>query len=194
MPKKIITAQRPFTMLIANVRAGADPAVANPVTMRSTFTRQMLPEIGGRGMDQEEISNSTPGTHTRQGNVTFGGAGIPVATGGSITIATAVTNQPVSWVQVGNYKFETGQDFDVANGDPATTATNLATAMTNAGFTAAPAGSVVNFTGPTGLNGKYLTFERGGYSPAMFTLSPSNGSLEGGPAEPHIGPPVIGTP
>ena len=42
MPKKIITAQRPFTMLIANVRAGADPAVANPVTMRSTFTRQLL--------------------------------------------------------------------------------------------------------------------------------------------------------
>ena len=191
MPKKIITAQRPFTMLIANVRAGADPAVANPTVTRQTFTRQHFPEIGGRGMDQEEISNPTPGTHTRQGRVTFGGGGIPVATAGSITIAAAVTNQPVSWVQVGDYKFETGQDFVVADGDPATTAVNLATAMTNAGFSAAPAGAVVNFTGPTGVNGKYLTFERGGYSPAMFTLSPPNGSLESGPAEPHIGPPVI---
>jgi phage tail sheath gpL-like len=193
MPKKIITAQRPFTMLIANVRAGADPAVANPVTMRSTFTRQLLPEIGGRGSDLEEMSNPTPGTHTRQGRVTFGGGGIPVATAGSITIAAAVTNQPVSWVKVGNYQWETGQDFVVANGDPTTTATNLATAMTNSGFTATPAGAVVNFTGPTGLDGKYLTFERGGYSPAMFTLLPSNGSLESGPAEPHIGPPVIGS-
>jgi phage tail sheath gpL-like len=193
MPKKIITAQRPFTMLIANVRAGADPAVANPVTMRSTFTRQLMPEIGGRGSDLEEMSNPTPGTHTRQGRVTFGVTGIPVATAGSITIAAAVTNQPVSWVKIGNYTFETGQDFLVANGDVNTTATNLATAMTNAGFSAAPAGAVVNFTGPTGLDGKYLTFERGGYSPAMFTLSPSDGSLESGPAEPHIGPPVIGT-
>ena len=191
MPKKIITAQRPFTMLIANVRAGADPAIANPTVTRQTFTRQLMPEIGGRGMSQEPISNPTPGTHTRQGRVTFGGGGVPVATAGSITIAAAVTNEPVSWVQVGSYKFETGQDFVVADGDAPTTATNLATAMTNAGFTAAPAGAVVNFTGPPGLNGKYLTFERGGYSPAMFTLSPSNGSLESGPAEPHIGPPVI---
>ena len=193
MPKKIITAQRPFTMLIANVRAGADPAVANPVTMRSTFTRQLFPEIGGRGDDLEEMSNPTPGTHTRQGSLAFGGGGVPVATAGSITLAAAITNEPVSWVKIGNYTFETGQDFDVANGDTATTATNLATAMSAAGFTAVPAGSVVNFTGPTGLNGKYLTFESGGYSPAMFTLSPSNGSLESGPAEPHIGPPVIGT-
>lgn len=195
MPKKIITAQRPFTMLIANVRAGADPAVANPVTIRSTFTRQLMPEIGGRGPNQIDISNSTPGTATRQGRVTFGGGGIPVATAGSITVATATTNEPVSWVQIGKFKVETGNDFVVVNTDTAATATNLAAAINNLpGFTSpVPGASVVTFTGPPGINGVYLVFEAGGYSPAMFTLSPVNGSLESGPAEPHIGPPVLGT-
>jgi|TARA_R110000824_G_scaffold48399_34_gene136784 hypothetical protein len=194
MPKKIITAQRPFTMLIANVRAGADPAVANPVTIRSTFTRQLLPEIGGRGNDLVDTSNSTPGTATRQGRVTFDVGGIPEAAIGSITVVAAVTNEPVSWIQIGDFRLETGQDFVVADGDTATTATNLATAIRSLGIgeVPIPAGSVVNFEGPFGFNG-VLVFEAGGYSPAMFTLLPVDGRLESSTAEPHIGPPVLGT-
>jgi hypothetical protein len=180
-------------MLIANVQAGADPAVSNPIVMRQTYTTQHIVEIPGRGAETIPNSGSTPGTATRIGMVTFDGTNIPVASISTITVATAVSVDPPSWVEIGEYRLTTDQDFVVVNADTATTATNLATAINNLpGYVAAgPAGSVITFNGPVGLEGRDILFESGGFNSAMFTLSPTNGRLGATPAEPHIGPPVI---
>lgn len=191
MSKKLLSAQRPFTMLIANVQAGADPAVSNPVIMRQTYTTQHIVEIPGRGAETVPTSNSTPGTATRIGMVTFDVTGIPIASAGQITVATAVSVDPPSWVQIGEYVLTTDQDFAVTDTNVNATAIALATAIDNLpGYTAgAPAGAVITFAGPTGLEGNNILFEAGGFNSAMFTLLPVDGSLNA--AEPHIGPPVI---
>jgi hypothetical protein len=180
-------------MLIANVQAGADPAVSNPIVMRQTYTTQHIVEIPGRGAETIPNSGSTPGTATRIGMVTFDGTNIPVASISTITVATAVSVDPPSWVEIGEYRLTTDQDFAVTDTNVNATAIALATAINNLpGYTAgAPAGAVVTFTGPVGLEGRDILFESGGFNSAMFTLSPTNGRLGATPAEPHIGPPVI---
>ncbi len=191
MPKKLVSAQRQFTMLIANLQAGADPAVANPVTMRATYTNQHFVEIGGRGPDQAVTSNSTPGTGTRQGTMTWAGAPtLPAASAATVTVAAAVTADPASWLRIGEFVITSGEDFVVVNTDTATTATNLAAAIALLdGYGAFAVAAAVTIAGPIGLQGNDIVFEAGGYNPAMFTLAPLDGSL--GAAEPHIGPAVI---
>jgi hypothetical protein len=70
-------------------------------------------------------------------------------------------------------------------------ATNLAAAIDSLnGFTATPAGAVVNIVGPNSLAGNDLLFEAI-YTGAVqnFGLAPTTGSLAGG--EPVLGPPII---
>ena len=191
---KLVTAQRPFTMLTPGLTGGSDPSrgvAGNPVKVRESYRIQMFPEVAGRGDDRNDGDPSTPGLTTRQGLATFTTADTFVASTGQITVAAATTPAVESWIQIGEYKLVTDYDFTVVNADTATTATNLATAINELpGFTAAgPAGSVITFTGPAGPGGNDIVFLAGGGSPAMFTLAPATGTLQS--AEPVIGPPSI---
>lgn len=81
--------------------------------------------------------------------------------------------------------------IDYTGTTPGDIATNLAAAISALdGFTAIPAGPVVNIVGPHGPDGNALLFEAI-YEGAVqnFGLAPADGSLAGG--EPFIGPPII---
>ena len=117
MSRKLISAQRPFTMLVANLTGGSDPSkgvTGNPVKARSTVKIQHFPEIGGRGPDSEQFGK-TPGMCTRVGLLDFTAAGLPVQASGTITVATA-SFVGATTVLLGDYTLESGVDFDVATG------------------------------------------------------------------------------
>jgi hypothetical protein len=192
-PRRVITAQPKFTMLVANLKAGSDPSkgtAGNPVKARSTYTQQYLPEVPGRGhvWGAGTVDPHRPGTGNRHAVL----LSADVGTGSTFTITVADNDftSPAT-LYLGNFTITSGEELIVA-GSTALTAANLADAI-NAlpGFSApAPAGSTVTVTGPSGPNGNVLRFEAV-YEGAIanFTISPSDGSGDG--AEPHIGPPEI---
>ena len=192
MSRKLISAQKPFTMLIANLRQGSDPSrgpAGNPQVIRSTYTSQLFPEIGGRGPEVGTPNPRTPGVGTRIGHVAYTTSPVPVAAAGTITVASIVFAGPTT-VQVGQYILTTGVDF-LVGGTTALTAAALAAAIDALpGYSAADAGSDVNVTGPFGVIGNEVVFISGGSSPQNFTFSPVDGTMGG--AEPVIGPPILG--
>jgi hypothetical protein len=183
MGKKITGAQRPFTMLIANLKQGSDPSlgtVGNPVKMRSTCTFQLCPEIAGRG----PVTDSA-GLSTLRGNITYPSSGGPVASSGKVTVATVAFAGPTTLI-LGQYRLTTDEDF-VVDASTSTTATNLAAAIDALpGYTGSASTDDVNITGPVGPDGNEIAFKMDGISPYNFTLDPPEGHLEG--AEPVIGP------
>lgn len=114
MSKKLIGAQKPFTMLVANLRQGSDPSrgpSGNPQKIRSTYRVQLFPEIPGRG-PETLTSGPTPGVGTRGGLLTFTVPGVPVPASGTITVSGNSFSGPTT-VQLGSYTLTTGYDFQV---------------------------------------------------------------------------------
>jgi hypothetical protein len=190
MNKKVVGGQKPFTMLVANLKGGSDPsrgAAFNPVKQRTAFTVQHFIEVGGRGETTFPRSRSTPGTATRVGYATYTVADTPVRGSGTITVASNTFLGPTT-VTVGKYEFLSGSDFAIGAGVN-NTATNLAAAIdATPEYSAVAVGAVVTVTGLTGPLGNEVAFYAGGASPNNFTFSPPN-RMAG--AEPYIGPVLI---
>ena len=117
MSRKLISGQKPFTMLIANLRQGSNPSrgvAGNPVHIRDTYTVQHFPEISGRGPEVSESNTRTPGTGTRVGHVAYTVDGIPVRASGTITVAGTFTGPTT--VNVGGVVLTTEVDFVTTGG------------------------------------------------------------------------------
>ena len=187
MNKKVIGAQKPFTILVANLTGGSDPsrgAAFNPVKKRTGFTMQHFIEVGGRGETTFPLSRSTPGTATRVGLATYTVPNTPVRGTGTITVASNSFLGPTT-VTVGKYEFLLGSDCTVGAG-VTDTATNLAAAIAaTPEYAASAVGAVVTVTGLTGPLGNEVAFYAGGASPNNFTFAPVD-RMSG--AEPYIGP------
>jgi hypothetical protein len=133
MSRKLISAQKPFKMLVANLTKGSDPSrgpSGNPVKARSTYTVQMFPEIAGRGPEVGTPDPRTPGLGTRMGHVAYTTSPIPVAAAGTITVATNTFTGPTQ-IHLGPYVLVTGVDFALAAGVPNIQSTGTATVVAN---------------------------------------------------------------
>ena len=192
MSRKLITAQPSFKMLVANLAAGGDPSrgkVGNPVKVRSTFTVQHFPEIGGRGPDVTPANGKTPGVGCGIGHLQWTVPTVPVGATGTVTVANNTFAGPTSLL-LGAYVLTTDYDFVVA-GVANDTATNLAAAVSLLlGYSAVALLDVVTITGPVGAIGNEVLFATTGSSPNNLTLDPTTGRMSG--AEPRIGPVVLG--
>lgn len=190
MNRKVIGGQKPFKILVANLKGSSDPsrgALFNPVKQRTGFEMQHFIEIGGRGEQTFPRSRSTPGTATRVGHNTYTVANTPVRGTGTITVASNVFLGPTS-VTVGKYTFLSGYDFAIGAGVN-DTATNLAAAINaTLEYSAAAVAAVVTVDGVTGPLGNEVAFFAGGASPNNFTFSPPDSMSS---AEPYLGPVVI---
>lgn len=116
MSRKLISAQAPFKMLIANLRQGSDPSKGpsgNPEVIRQTYTVQHFPEIGGRGPEVGTPNPRTPGVGTHIGHVQYTTPGVPVASGGTILVAGSTFAGPTT-LQLGDYTLTTDVDFSTA--------------------------------------------------------------------------------
>lgn len=192
MNKKVVGGQKPFTILVANLKGGSDPsrgAAFNPVKQRIGFTMQHFVEVGGRGETTFPLSRSTPGTATRVGYATYTVADTPVRGSGTVTVANNTFLGPTT-VMVGKYEFLSGSDFAIGAGVN-NTATNLAAAIdATPEYSASAVGAVVTVTGLAGPLGNEVAFYAGGASPNNFTFAPAD-HMAG--AEPYIGPVLIVT-
>ena len=190
MNRKVIGGQKPFKILVANLKGSSDPsrgAAFNPVKQRTGFTLQHFVEVGGRGQDTFPLSRSTPGTATRVGHATYTVANTPVRGTGTITVANNTFLGPTT-VTVGKYTFQSGYDFAIGAA-VGNTATNLAAAIdATLEYSAAAVGAVITVTGVFGPIGNEVAFFAGGASPNNFTFSPVN-RMDG--AEPYLGPVLI---
>lgn len=191
MSRKLISAQRPFTMLIANLRQGSDPSrgpSGNPQVIRETYTSQFFPEIPGRGPEVGTPNPRTPGIGTHIGHVAYTVDGIPVNSTGDITVALDTFTGPTT-VHLGEFVLTSNVDF-ATGGGVAVTATNLGAAIDALpGYSATVGAAVVTVTGPAGVIGNEVAFYSDGSSPQNLTFVPVDGTLGG--AEPVIGPPVL---
>ena len=123
MSKKLISAQKPFKMLLGVTRGNSDPSkgpAGNPTLMRATYTSQNLVEIGGRGPETNARYPESPGVSTRGGGLlTYSGTGKPERGTGDITVAVNNFTGPTS-IRIGEYLLTTDVDFDVAANTQAT--------------------------------------------------------------------------
>lgn len=120
--KKLISAQKPFRILVANIRGSGDPSrgpSGNPEILRSTFNMQNFVELPGRGPDTVSKNSKTPGTGTRVGLVSYTVSPVPVRASGTITVASNTFVGPTT-VLLGQYVLTSGQDFTVAGATQAT--------------------------------------------------------------------------
>jgi hypothetical protein len=193
MSRKLIMAQPPFTMLVANLRRGSDPSrgpAGNPDPVRQTYTHQLFPELGGRGPDVGTPDPRSPGVSTHIGHVDYTTAPIPVAATGTITVAADTWTGPTT-VHIGQYVLTSDVDF-VTGGGVNATATNLAAAIDALpGYSApAPGAAIITVTGPFGVQGNEVAFYADGSTPQNLTFVPADDTLEG--AEPTLGPVILG--
>lgn len=185
MPK-LITGQKPYTYLVANLRQGSDPSkgpAGNPQKMRSKITRQHFPEVSKAGdpSDDEFFDPSTPGIHTRLGLVE--GESTPA----TATVTVADNDFSAGAIlYVGVYTLVAGVDFSVG-GSVGATAANLANAINNLdGFSASPSGADVDITGAGGPTGNETRLEADyGGGVTNYTITRFAGGL------PEIGPPDL---
>ena len=195
MPRKVQTAQKSFTLLVANLTRGSDPSRnsgGNPVKARTGFTFQHFPDVNRDSANDRgpKVENArTPGIGTQMGVVHYTSAPVPVNATGTITVANNTFAVPAA-LYIGVFVLVTGEQYPVGAGVNAT-ATAIAAAIDMLpGYSAAAVGAIVTVTGPAGPNGNAILF-KAVYSGtvANFTLSPTTGHLTGG--EPTIGPPTI---
>ena len=190
MGKRLVTAQKPFTMIVGALRQGSDPSrgpAGNPDVAISTYTRQSFPEVPGRGPNC--TYPGIKGTTTRTGLLS-NPAGSPQNATGTITVNAAPAILGVTTIHLGEYVLTSDVEFAVDPASGGNTAAALSTAINNLdGYSAVPAGAVVTVTGPVGVLGNEADFRAGGVSPYLFAFSPDTGAMAG--AEPEIGPPTI---
>jgi len=179
----LISAQSPFTSLIANLAGGADPAISNPVTIRRTYAIANIVQIGRGGPSTTPGYRTTPGQGTHLGMLVLldGGA---EASSVSVTVASNAFTGPTTLV-LGAHTFTTGVDFEIGAADT-DTATNLNAAINaTAGFSSTlPAPTVVLIRGLVGPLGNAMEFRAIGTSPYCLTLQTATGRMRS--AEPHI--------
>ena len=188
MSRRAITAQKPFTMLVAHLAGGSDPSKGpsgNPVITRKTFTQQRLVAVSGRVQDSIQ-DGKNPGCGTQYGVMLTGDA---VRSSVEITIASN-TFTGKTWLHLGKYQLYVGEDFLIGGGVN-DTAANLADLInTLPEFTASvPAGGVFTVEGLTGPSGNITQVSADGVDPGNFAFDPGTGIMGG--AEPYIGPPLI---
>ena len=180
MGRKMVSAQKPFTMITAPVKGSSDPSrgpSGNPVVAHRSYTSQAIIEIGS---SYAPDCFSLTGQTTTIGMSTYTGA-TPVAASGTVTVTTPFDG-PTS-LHLGKYVFTSGEDF--------TDAPTLASAIDAVlDYSATEAGGVVTIVGPVGLMGNEMIFTSSGVSPGNLVLDPNIGHLSG--AEPYIGPPILG--
>jgi hypothetical protein len=190
MPRKAITAQPTYTLLVGHLSGGSDPSrgvAGNPDVIRETITYQYFPELGARGHDSVLTDpKPAPGTDTKLGILD----GLPETALVSIEVIDNDFAAPAT-ILLGSHKITSGIDY-VVGGSLAATATAIAAAIDGLpGFEAAPpAGTSVSISGPPGPGGNEVVFDVL-YDGAIenFTMNPPDGSLTN--AEPIIGPPII---
>lgn len=140
MSRKLISAQRPFKMLVPVLTGASDPSKGvsgNPVKKRETMTLQHFPEIPGRGpRTTNASSSSTPGISTRVGHVDYTTSPIPVASTGTITVGTGPILGATS-ILIGQFTLVTGDDVVLGQATgTATVVANPSTATLTVGGTA----------------------------------------------------------
>ena len=188
---KVVSAQRPFTMLLGTLRQGSDPSlgpIGNPDITRSTMTMQYMPEVAVKsGPNAVPLNNSARGTTTYRGNLLEPSALGPQNSTGTVQVTSAVFQGPTTLL-LGQYLLVSGEDYTV----DAASVVNTTAALPAANdalpeYSATDDGAdTVTITGPVGLMGNMIEFRASGVSPGNFTLTPTDGSLQG--AEPTIGP------
>lgn len=164
MTKKLIGAQKPFTMLLGVTRGNSDPSkglAGNPTVLRSTFKSQSFVEIGGRGPDTNARTESAPGIATRGGLLTFTVAGVPIRGSGDLEVVSNDFLGPTS-VRVGEHLFTSGHDFDLGTDTQAT-----------GNFTVVATPSVADLT----INGVVLTAIAGARTPGSNNYDGTLGTV-----------------
>lgn len=186
MSRKALTAQPPFTLLVATLKGGSDPSrgpSGNPQVQVRTYTQQYFPEVPGVG---PRVSYpGMQGLTTRRGML----AGTRARAEGEVTITSAAFLGPTSLL-LGQYTLISGEDFTVDPASVNNTATNLAAAIDQLPeYEASSVGAVVTIIGPEGPQGDEILFVASGVSAGNLSLDPATGSLGG--AGPVIGPPTL---
>jgi len=184
-----IAGQKPFKMLVANLKHGSDPSKGesgNPQIIRKTYTTQNFIEVAGKGIPKEGKDGKTPGTGVRMGHLVQGNVAPTFTVVVNSAVGTISTTQPTELI-MGDYVIVSHVDFVVVNGDVNTTATNLATTIgTDTPFTAIAIGDTVTVSLPTGLEYNSMYTKVTGPNAGDYTMSQV---VEG---EPYIGPAIIG--
>lgn len=190
MGRKLVSAQKSFRMVVANLRTPSDPSrgpSGNPTVYRQGFSFQRVFEMAGRGPTETKPENK--GLRSFRAGLAYPSAAGPQNATGKITVSSAVFLGPTVLV-LGEYEIMTDRDFVVDPASASNTAAALAVCINNlTEYTAVPAGVDVNIIGPVGIEGNFISFRATGASPANFTLTPATGTLES--AEPEIGPVII---
>ena len=86
---KFIGGQKPFRILVANLRQGSDPSIGpagNPVKLRTSFLTQNFIE-GDGATDYTPQQFKSPGISTKLGLATYTVPNTPVRASGTITVA-----------------------------------------------------------------------------------------------------------
>ena len=191
MPK-VISAQRPFTMLLGTLRQGSDPSLGpagNPDISRTTVTMQYMPEVAVKdGPDLMPLNNKSRGQTVYRGNLLEATGIGPIASGGTVLVTSATFNGPTTLV-LGQYTITTDEDYTPVVGDVGATGIALTAAITALpGYSASDDGAgLVTIVGPVGLMGNMLEFRAGGVTPNNYTLTSARAGYLSG-AEPTIGP------
>jgi len=110
---KIIGGQKPFRILVANLRQGSDPSIGpagNPVKLRTSFLTQNFIEANGQ-TDFVPQQYKTPGIGTKLGLATYTVPNTPVRATGDITVASN-SFAGETWVVIGQYRLSTN-DFQI---------------------------------------------------------------------------------
>ena len=189
---RLMTAQAPHTILVANLEAGSDPSrnsAGNPVKVRTGFVRQNLPDVSRDGGDiwERSPSNQTPGTHTAQGLLTYTVADTPVRASCTITVVDNTFTLPATIV-IGGFRLTSGVDYTVGGGVNAT-ATNVAAAIDGLPtFSAVAVGATVTVADSYGPNGNNIPVQVL-YTGSVQNFSVSSNYMAGG--EPFVGPPTL---
>jgi len=105
---KIIGGQKPFRILVANLRQGSDPSIGpagNPVKLRTSFLTQNFIEANGF-IDTTPQQFKTPGLGAKLGLLTYTVPGTPVPASGGITI-NSVTFAGATFLVLGPYTLST---------------------------------------------------------------------------------------
>jgi len=114
---RLLTAQPPSTVLVANLEGASDPGRGiNPTKIRTAFRSQHINEVLRPGTSEDRVPDpGTPGAHTQEGLLTWTATGVPVRATGAITVANMTFTNPAI-VLVGDYTVTSGDDYDVTNG------------------------------------------------------------------------------